>query len=75
MSESMSEKIGFFDLEYNDCYYLKNPRSKQEQIEIKLGNWYCPIKNQIVNKKGCIKKKCNSFISFDQVMANLGKPY
>ena len=69
MSDSLNEEIGFFNLQYNDCYYLENPRSKQEQIKIKLDNWYCPIKNQIVNKNYCTKRKCQYFKSFDQIMA------
>ena len=59
------KKMKFFNLQDNDCYYLENPKSKQEQIKIKLDNWYCPIKNQIVNKKYCTKEKCQYFKSFD----------
>ena len=52
------------------CYHLYSPQNNPDQIDKRLGRWYCPVFNRYINIRGCSKKQCPYYYSVDQMMAD-----
>lgn len=59
-----------YGLDLDDCFYLINEKSYDEQKIKKIGYYYCSIKNNLVYKKYCSKIYCEYFYSINSRMVD-----